>query len=55
MKAEVERVVIRDAHERLVLLRSAEVDLRNAGVVAEVVFETGERAVDVSLAPDDPA
>ncbi|MDP9436971.1 MAG: valine--tRNA ligase [Actinomycetota bacterium] len=59
MKAEVERLTVRGDGARLRLLRQAEVDLRNAGVVAEVLFEESEDGgpldVDVVLAPEPAA
>jgi valyl-tRNA synthetase len=55
MKAEVERVVVRDDARLIALLRGAEADLRNAGVVAEVAFETGEPGIEVVLAPEPAA
>ncbi|MCW2605329.1 MAG: tRNA synthetase valyl/leucyl anticodon-binding protein, partial [Frankiales bacterium] len=55
MKAEVEKLVITGDDARLALLRQAETDLRNAGVVAEVAFEVGEQSVVATLAPEQPA
>jgi len=50
MKTEVERLVVRDTAERLELVRQAQADLVNAGVVTgEVVLEEGEAAVVVTL------
>jgi len=51
MRAAVERVVVRDGAERVALLAQAVADLRNAGVVADLVLEEGEPAVEVALAP----
>jgi valyl-tRNA synthetase len=49
MKTEVARLVVRDTPERLALVRQAQVDLVNAGVVTELVVEEGEPAVEVTL------
>jgi valyl-tRNA synthetase len=50
MRTPVERLLVRDTEERLALVRQAQVDLVNAGVVTgEVVLEPGEPAVDVAL------
>jgi len=51
MRAEVSRLVLRGDASHITLLQRAETDLRNAGVVAELAFEEGEPAVDVTLAP----
>ena len=53
MRAEVSRLVLRGDTDRVALLQRAETDLRNAGVVAELAFEEGEPAVDVTLAPSE--
>jgi valyl-tRNA synthetase len=50
MRAEVSHLVLCGDMDRIALLRRAETDLRNAGVVAEIAFEEGEPAVDVTLA-----
>jgi valyl-tRNA synthetase len=50
MRAEVSRLVLRGDAARTSLLKQAETDLRNAGVVGELVFEEGESAIDVTLA-----
>jgi valyl-tRNA synthetase len=53
MRAEVERVEVRATADRASLVRRADVDLRGAGVVAELVVtevDTDE-GVDVTLAP----
>ncbi len=55
MKAEVDRLVVRGSDAELALLRRAETDLRNAGVVREVVFEQGDADVEVTLAPEPAA
>ncbi len=39
----------------LACLAQAEQDLRNAGNVREIVTRMGEWAVEVDLAPEDPA
>ncbi len=54
MRAQVSRLVVRDTAERLALLRQAEVDLRGAGVVDALVWQEGEPAVEVELAPATP-
>ncbi len=52
MRAGVERVLVVRPEAELALLRGAETDLRNAGVVAELAYETGEPArTEVVLAP----
>ncbi|MDP9183827.1 MAG: valine--tRNA ligase, partial [Actinomycetota bacterium] len=51
MKTEVARLVVRDSPERLELVRQAQDDLVNAGVVTgEVLLEAGEPSVEVALA-----
>jgi valyl-tRNA synthetase len=51
MRAEVRLVVVRDTPERLTALRLVEDDVKEAGRVAELVFEdAGEFAVKVELA-----
>ena len=50
MRAEVDRVVVRDTGDRIALVRQAAVDLINAGVVGELVVELGEPDVVVTLA-----
>ena len=50
MRAEVDRVVVRDTGDRIALVRQAAVDLINAGVVGELVVEPGEPDVVVTLA-----
>ena len=60
MRAEVERVVVRDTPERLQALAAATADLREAGHIAELVTEaiTDEGAtpsVEVELAPEEAA
>jgi valyl-tRNA synthetase len=53
MRAEVSRLVVRDTAERIALVRQAEADLRNAGVVVgELLFEEGEPGIEVELAPE---
>ena len=54
MKAAVARAVMRDEQGRLEAARAAEVDIRNAGVAAELDFEVGEPGVDVVLAEPAP-
>ncbi|MCW2776567.1 MAG: tRNA synthetase valyl/leucyl anticodon-binding protein, partial [Frankiales bacterium] len=54
MKAEVERFVVTGDDARLALLRQAEGDLKNAGVVASVEFVVGEPGFDATLAPEQP-
>jgi valyl-tRNA synthetase len=50
MKTAVSRLVVTDVAERIDLVRQAQVDLVNAGVVTgEVVLETGEPAVEATL------
>jgi valyl-tRNA synthetase len=60
MRAEVERVVVRDTPERLQALGAAMADLREAGRIAELVTEvvTDEAStpsVEVELAPEEAA
>jgi hypothetical protein len=60
MRAEVERVVVRDTPERLQALAAAMADLREAGRIAELVTEvvTDEAStpsVEVELAPEEAA
>ncbi|MGZ4676587.1 MAG: valine--tRNA ligase [Acidimicrobiia bacterium] len=51
MRAGVDRVVVHDTAERLDALQGALADVRNAGVVGELVTEAGESfAVEVTLA-----
>jgi valyl-tRNA synthetase len=50
MRTGVDRLVVRDTAERVALVRRAEVDLRNAGVVTELVIEEGEPVVEATLA-----
>jgi valyl-tRNA synthetase len=50
MRTGVDRLVVRDTAERVALVRRAEVDLRNAGVVTELVVEEGEPVVEATLA-----
>jgi len=51
MKSEVRSLVVRDTAERLDLVRQAQADLVNAGVVTgDVLLEVGEQAVEVVLA-----
>jgi valyl-tRNA synthetase len=50
MKTEVDRLVVRGTADRLSLVRQAQVDLVNAGVVVgDVVLEEGEPAVEATL------
>jgi valyl-tRNA synthetase len=49
MRTPVERLVVRDTAERAALVRLAQVDIVNAGVVQEFVVEEGEPEVAVSL------
>jgi valyl-tRNA synthetase len=50
MKTEVDRLLVRDTPDRLALVRGAQVDLVNAGVVVgDVVLEEGEPAVEATL------
>jgi valyl-tRNA synthetase len=49
MRTGVERLVVRDSAERAALVRRAESDLRNAGVVTDLVIEEGEPDVVVTL------
>jgi valyl-tRNA synthetase len=52
LRAEVERVVVRDSEERLKVLRGVERDVREAGNVAAVEYvEAAEPAVEVVLPP----
>jgi valyl-tRNA synthetase len=54
LRAEVERVVVRDAEERLKVLRGVERDVREAGNVADVTYvESDAPAVEVVLPPQD--
>ncbi|MFN2522676.1 MAG: valine--tRNA ligase [Mycobacteriales bacterium] len=53
MRTGVQRLVVRDAADRLALVELARTDIVNAGVVAELVLEEGEPAVDVTLAPSE--
>jgi valyl-tRNA synthetase len=54
LRAEVERVVVRDAEERLKVLRGVERDVREAGNVADVAYvESDEPGVEVVLPPQD--
>ncbi len=56
MRAEVDRVRVVHDEAAVALLRGAEVDLRNAGVVADLQLEVGEApAVEVELAAAVPA
>ena len=50
MRAPVDRLVIRDADDRLRAVQAAQSDLVNAGSIAQVLLEPGEPAVDVTLA-----
>jgi valyl-tRNA synthetase len=50
MRAEVSRLVLRGDADRVALLEQAATDLRNAGVVTDLVIEPGEPGVDVTLA-----
>ena len=51
LKTEVARLVVRDTPERLELVRLAQVDLVNAGMVTgEVLLEEGEPCIEVALA-----
>jgi valyl-tRNA synthetase len=50
MKTEVSRLLVRESEERGALVQQAEADLRNAGVVTELVLEVGEPAVEATLA-----
>ena len=52
MSADRRLVLASASPARLALLRQAEVDLRNAGVVAQVSFEVGEPGTEVTLAPE---
>ena len=51
MRAPVAHVLVRDTAERVAALEEARDDVANAGVVAELVLETGVPGVDVVLAP----
>ncbi|HVE75060.1 MAG TPA: valine--tRNA ligase [Mycobacteriales bacterium] len=51
MRAPVDRLVVRAAAERVAQVRLVAADLANAGVVAELVVEEGESAIEVTLAP----
>ena len=51
MRAEVELVVVTNTTEFLTLVQLAQGDLINAGLVAQMIFSTGEPAVEVTLAP----
>ncbi|MBW3650961.1 MAG: valine--tRNA ligase [Actinobacteria bacterium] len=54
MKTPVLRAVVRDTSERLAAARSGQDDLREAGVVAELVFEEAEAfVVEVELEPPE--
>jgi valyl-tRNA synthetase len=54
MKAPVERVVVADTAERIETLRTAEADLRMAGVITALeLVEAAEPQVTVELAPAD--
>jgi valyl-tRNA synthetase len=50
MRTEAKRVVVSDTEPRIAAIRDAERDLRNAGVIGDLVLEVGEPAVDVTLA-----
>jgi valyl-tRNA synthetase len=53
LRAEVERIVVRDAEDRLKVLRGVERDVREAGNVAAVEYvEASEPAVEVVLPQD---
>jgi valyl-tRNA synthetase len=52
MRAPVTTVVVRDSAENLSLVRLAEADLCNAGVVAQLILVEGERSVEVVLADE---
>ncbi len=54
LRAEVSETVVRDTAERLEALREAEGDLRGAGNIAALRFESGDAfEVQVTLAPQD--
>jgi valyl-tRNA synthetase len=55
MRAAVDRVVVRDEAGRLALVSQAADDLRNAGVVTDLVLEEGEPSVEVALTPEAAA
>jgi valyl-tRNA synthetase len=56
MRAEVTRAVVTDTPERLAALELATQDVRNAGVVAELVLEPGDEfSVAVALASPPPS
>ena len=60
MRAEVERVVVRDTPERLQALAAATADLRAAGHIAELITETitdegATPSVEIELAPEEAA
>ena len=56
MRAEVTRAVVTDTPEHLAALELATQDVRNAGVVAELVLEPGDEfSVAVTLAPPPPS
>ncbi|HSH62204.1 MAG TPA: hypothetical protein VK988_21655, partial [Acidimicrobiales bacterium] len=49
-RAPVSRVVVRDTSERLAALGAAEADLRDAGSIAELIYEeAGEPSVEITL------
>ena len=50
MRAPVANVVITDTDTRIALIRQAEGDLREAGTILAVEFQTGDPGVDVTLA-----
>jgi valyl-tRNA synthetase len=52
LRAEAERVIVRDTHDRLKVLRGVERDLREAGnILAFEYAESEEPSVDVALPP----
>jgi valyl-tRNA synthetase len=54
LRAEAERVVVRDSEARLKLIRGVERDIREAGNVAAIDYvQATEPSVDVALSPDD--
>ena len=51
MRAPVSRVLVHDTDEHVAALHGVADDLRQAGVIGELVLEPGEPTVHVTLAP----
>jgi valyl-tRNA synthetase len=55
MRAEVEKVKVTDAPERLGALDKVALDVRSAGAIDQLFFAKGdEPSVEVTLAPEPP-